>query len=160
MQLLRSLAQNVKSLSVDELMTVLGNDTSFLEYVVYLNTEKQLYEQGIDAQGRYLDDIGGGYSDVTIFGDASRGIAGKLFKNQPIDRVTLKDTGEFYDSFRAFVDGSKDITISANAIKDSTDLVVEWGGSIIGLNQDSLVLLKEKALNILIPYIKEKLLTR
>lgn len=131
-------------------MEVLGSNNEFLEYIVELNTENQLFDKGVDSKGRLLDEIGGGYSPYTI--------ELKKAKGQPTDRVTLKDTGDFYRSFKAFLDSGKDITIYADAIKDTTDLVQEWGANIIGLNKDSLILLKNKSLQILLPYIRKKLL--
>lgn len=133
-------------------MTVLGNDVSFMNYIVYLNTQKQLYKQGKDAKGRLLDEVGGSYSPYTI--------DKKKQKGEITDHVTLKDTGDFYNSFRAYVDGNKDIVVSADTIKDTTDLLTEWGGAILGLNEESKIEMKKEALKVILPYVRKQLLSR
>lgn len=131
-------------------MRVLSQDRSFTDYIIELNTQSQLFDKGIDSTGRSLEDVGGGYSPYTIEIKKSKG--------QPTDRVTLKDTGDFYQSFRVYLDSRSDLVITADTIKDTTDLLREWGKDIIGLTQDSLELLVLRAKLILIPYVKNKLL--
>jgi hypothetical protein len=60
------------------------------------------------------------------------------------DHVTLNDTGDFYNSFSVYLSGSNFI-VSANTIKDTSDLIADWGRDILGLNEESLKLLREKA---------------
>ena len=55
-----------------------------------LNSDKQLYEKGENALGVSIDTYRP-YAPLTI--------EIKTMKGQPTDRVTLKDTGDFYESF-------------------------------------------------------------
>lgn len=150
MKALIDLANRAKALSVNDLMLVLSKDSSFTDYIIELNTQKQLFEKGIDSTGRSLDDIGGGYSPYTI--------ELKTAKGQPTDHVTLKDTGDFYNSFRIYLDSNSDFKITADTIKDTSDLIADWGRDILGLTEDSQQLLNMRAKLILIPYVKNKLL--
>lgn len=135
----------------------LSTRKQFTDLIIELNTRKQLFDKGEDATGRALSDIGGDYSPATIYGTVN--FEGKIQKGLPYDRVTLYDTGEFYASFMVFFNG-KNLVISADTLKDTTDLLTEWGGNIIGLSEESLGILRDEALKILRPYVKQKLLTR
>lgn len=147
MRALESLANRVKSLSVTDMVHELSENTEFMDYIIELNTKNQLYDKGVNSLNVSIGD----YSPKT------KGI--KQEQGQPFDRVTLNDTGAFYESFITYFNG-KDIVISANVIKDTSDLISDWGKEILGLNEDSLTLLRLKAKLILIPYIKKILLTR
>lgn len=101
-------------------------------FIIALNTEKggfgvtsQLFDLGIDSNGEDL----GEYSDFTIEIKKSQGL--------PFDHITLFDTGEFYDSFRVkpLNDGFE---ITADPIKEDTDLFVEFGEDIVGLTTESI----------------------
>lgn len=59
-------------------------------YIVDLNAEEQLFEQGINRLGVEISDYAP-YSPVTI--------AIKEAKGQPTNRVTLRDEGDFESSF-------------------------------------------------------------
>ena len=123
-----------RSLNQDTAVKAYDNSKN-TDMVVELNTEGQLFELGQDESGALLENIGGDYATKT-----------KLYKRQqgqPIDRVTLKDTGEFYRSFRAEVAYNGDIIINANTIKEGEDLQQRWGKGILGLNKQS----KEKLQN-------------
>ena len=63
-------------------------DREVQDEIIRLNTEDQLYEEGIDSQGRSL----GEYTPYTIEIKKSKG--------QRVDHITLKDTGAFYASFK------------------------------------------------------------
>ena len=147
--------QAVQSLTVASVFRQLFLDHEFTDYIIFLNTRKQLYEQGINSKDERLDQIqtGGqngrlaeGYSYNTIHGVPGK-YQGKIAKGQPIDRITLFDTGEFYESFRCrWVAGDDPgIQITANTIKEGTDLLREWGKDIIGLDDDSIGLLQDMA---------------
>lgn len=102
------------------MQTIKENENVILD----LNFQNQLYEKGEDASGKKLPLP---YSPFTI--------NEKKLKSQPIDRITLYDTGDFHRSSKLIVN-TKGFTI------DSTDwkrnkLVKEWG-KIFGLNKDNL----------------------
>ena len=111
------------------------NNNDVKDLVIELNTIKQLYDKGIDANSDSL----GEYAPFTI--------REKIKKGQPTDRVTLKDTGEFYKSFRIKVDGDE-IDIEADTIKydfdGAWDLLDIYGADILGLTNNSMVKLIHK----------------
>lgn len=122
-------------------MLELSRNQQLINLIIELNTQEQLYNKGVDSTGKELADIGGrypsglGYSPATIEG--THNFKGKLAKGQPIDRVTLKDTGDFYRSWRVFLDSNSDLEITNDPIKGSTDLLKEWGKNVIGLTDES-----------------------
>ena len=142
MEAIRQIAKRAHELNIDLIMRLIFEDEPDLQdLIIHLNTEEQLIE-GVNAQSETLESIGGKYSQVTIFF--------KERNNQPFDRVTLKDTGAFYDSFKVYYE--KDgIVIDANTIKDGEDLQERWGNDILGLTDES----KEKLIFFLQPLIVE-----
>jgi len=105
-----------------------------MDLVVELNTQEQLFEQGIDSRGISLEEIGGDYATVTKRYKAERG--------QRFDHVTLNDTGEFYRSFDAVFDATGNIIITANSIKDGKDIALRWGEDTLGLTPQSIAIIK------------------
>ena len=103
-------------------------------FIIELNTEgqptSQLFEKGEDSLGVSL----GEYSPFTV--------QLKVNKGQRIDHITLKDTGEFYESFdiTPFRNG---FLITANPIKDQDNLFVEYGEDIVGLSDQNKIILCE-----------------
>jgi len=81
----------------------------------------------------------------------------KQQKGERYDHITLKDTGEFYNSFRIIFTGDA-LQIIANPIKDDTNLFKEFGIDIVGLTEDSMSVVTTKALQLIKPYIKQQLL--
>lgn len=112
-----------------------------LDEIIRLNTEDQLEEDGIDSLGRDLGD----YSPYTK-------ILKKL-KGQRTDHITLKDTGDFYESFVAVVNNSE-IIIDADGIKDDgTDLFRQYGNDIAGLTDENLQFIINEIRDGIIEYI-------
>lgn len=132
---------------------VFKDDYDLQDYIIYLNTEEQLYK-GKDATGKELEDIGGGYSAFTV--------AYKQAFGQPYDRVTLKDTGVFYKSFEVEIEKDK-LIIDAYYLKESDDgmedLRSRWGDNLAGLTSESRAKLIEKLLPKLRGFILEFLLS-
>ncbi len=148
MKALTNLALRVKSLSVNDLVDELGEHPEFIDLIIELNTKKQLYDRGINAKGESI-------GDYSLYTKAIKDEKGQIF-----DHVTLNDTGKFYESFKVYVNSQKDFVITADTIKDTSDLIVDWGRDILGLTPESLKTLRESAKNILIPYVKSVILQR
>lgn len=106
------------------------NVRSLQHDIIELNTEEQLYERGVDSEGRSL----GAYSFVTKY--HYKPIAAKEGRDGRTDHVTLKDTGDFYRSFR-FKNEKDGFYFEANTIKEDTDLAEVFGKEIIGLTNQS-----------------------
>ena len=99
-------------------------------YIVDLNAEEQLFEQGINRLGVEISDYAP-YSPVTI--------AIKEAKGQPTNRVTLRDTGDFEASFYLEV-GDKQFEIKASDFK-TEDLIKKYGRQILGLTDENIAAL-------------------
>lgn len=99
-------------------------------YIVDLNAEEQLYEQGINRLGVEIADYAP-YSPVTI--------AIKEAKGQPTNRVTLRDEGDFASSFFLEV-GDKQFEIKASDFK-TEDLIRKYGRQILGLTDENIAIL-------------------
>ena len=63
---LRKIADFFINLDRDQLIFELSNNREFKELVVKLNTEKQLFDKGINSEGVRLDVIGGPYAPFTV----------------------------------------------------------------------------------------------
>lgn len=125
-------------------MKVLATNKEWQTKALQLNRE-QLYS-GVDSENRSL----GVYSLKTILY--------KKRKNQPTDRVTLRDTGDFYASLY-LVQKEKSFEIDS---KDSDQTKVNklldvYGENIFGVTEQNKVILRELATPILAQYLKQKL---
>ena len=101
MNRLITLLQSAQNLSVNDLMEDLIKDRRFTDFILFANRYDQLYDRGIDSDGKTLGD----YSPYTIIQKEKKG--------QPTDRVTLFDEGDLYRSFKTFLDQNHDVIISA-----------------------------------------------
>lgn len=139
------------------LMRKLFVDQEFTDLIIKLNTQFQLYDYGIDSDGKRLDTARNGYSYNTIHG--TNEYQGKIDKGQPIDRITLKDTGAFYESFKCIwsTEDGGTIQIVANTIKGDDDLIQDWGKAIIGLTPESLAIVVDKARELIIQYVRSSI---
>lgn len=105
---------------------ILGN-----EYVITdMNSEDQLYEQGINRLGVNIMDYAP-YSPLTI--------EIKKEKGQPYNRVTLRDEGAFEQSFYVEAD-TQQFTIKAADWK-TEDLIQRYGRQILGLTEENKIIL-------------------
>ena len=120
---LQKFITNLKRFDTEkELLTVVRNNENVL---TDLNTEDQLFQKGIDSKGNILPMP---YAPFTI--------EIKQQKNQPTNRITLRDEGDFHAGF--FLRASKfPIEIDSSDSKRN-ELVKEWGKDIFGLTKDSL----------------------
>lgn len=148
-QIVKYLNRVKRGLTIKNIMiNVVGKDRSLMTLIVSLNTQDQLFNKGIRSDG---SDIKPDYTPFTI--------SIKQEKGQPTDRVTLKDTGDFYDSFVAFVDSSADIIINSNPIKIDesgleTNLLFKYGEKIEGLTEQNLDIITRKLIVPIQKYIK------
>ena len=126
----------------DVIFAVLNLD-NIKELIIELQQER-LFERGTDSNGASL----GNYSDYTV--------EIKREKGQRYDHITLRDTGEFYESFTVTVlkDG---IVLDANPNKETTNLFSEYGIDILGLDEFSFNIVKDQILIEMYQYIVNKL---
>lgn len=137
--------ENIAAMNVTQLLKKVLTMPDIQKFITDLNTEVQLFDLGIDATGVTLSSIGGGYSQFTI--------ASKSRKGQPTNRVTLKDTGDYHDSFKVKPLSNGDFEITSNDTIHGESLFDRWGDDIEGLtpnNHEKVIeLLEEKILEIL-----------
>lgn len=96
-------------------------------YIIDLNAEVQLYEQGVNRLGVDIMDYMP-YAPLTI--------EIKEQKGQPTNRVTLHDEGDFAGSF--FLDvGDKQFEIKASDWK-TEELIKKYGRQILGLTDENI----------------------
>lgn len=120
-------------MDLDQIALDIARTETFKQLVISINTEglptSQLFELGEDSTGKLLSSIGGEYSPFTV--------EEKKRKRQPTDRITLKDTGDFYRTFKVipFKGGFR---IEADTIKDGEDLQDSWGDDIVGISPNNL----------------------
>ena len=138
MKRLKRVLDNVIALDANKVMQKALSLRLVQEEIVRLNTDEQLFERGINAEGVELADIGGDYAEVTVLL--------KKEESLPFDRVTLFDTGEFYSSFYVKVFDTY-FEIVADTIKDGEDLQNRWGDELLGLTDESRKALKYLLLN-------------
>jgi hypothetical protein len=126
------LLNNLNKLDINDIFFSLWDDNKVQNFIIELNTEgkptSQLYELGVDSEG---DSIGE-YSPYTI--------QFKVDKGQRFDHITLKDTGDFYETFKVNP-SKKGFEIVANPNKDDDNLFEIYGKEIVGLTKDNQKLL-------------------
>lgn len=112
-----------------EMLFSITEEEETQEFII--NTiQDQLYNTGADGKGKSLGDYS--FSTIRL----------KKKKGDPFDRVTLFDTGEFYDSF--FIKPTKEgFIINADGLKEGgTNLLVKYGEDILLPNKDSIILIQ------------------
>ena len=139
-QPLRNLANTIIDSNVNKIINLLIEKRDFTELIIELNTDKQLYEEGIDSLGVSL----GNYAATTIEGTAN--FEGRKSKGLRFDHITLFDTGQFYKSFEVIIRNENDafFFIDADPMRDDTNLFDEWGADIVGLTDKSKEILGDK----------------
>ena len=96
-------------------------------------SEDQLYEQGINGRGVEIK---------SYMPYAQRTIRNKIKKGQPINRVTLRDTGELRDSLRLESDGEGFYITSTD--DKAPYLLKKYGKTIFRLTDENLKVLLDK----------------
>lgn len=110
--------------------------------IIDFNVEDQLYERGINAQGKSIGD----YQPYTV--------EKKQAEGKPYDRVTLRDEGDFHSSFKVKY-GKDRFEITASDPK-TEKLQKNWGGDILGLTEQNINHLKD---DFVFPHLSNKLRT-
>lgn len=135
----------VESLSDSEAWLFAFSHRDLHDEIIRLNTENQLFEEGIDSLGRDL----GIYRPFTIERKKEIGL--------PYDRVTLYQTGEFYASFRVYYDADT-FSIDANGDKGDKNLFDVYGDDVLGLTDFNLERVKSVILQYYVKYVEERIL--
>jgi len=126
MQDIERLYNNVNKLDINDVFLAMWKRNDTQDYIIELNTEEQLYEEGIRSDGSEI----GNYTSYT------KQLKTTGSGDSRIDHITLKDTGEFYKSFKV-TPNKKGFRLTANPNKDDTNLFTEFGVNIVGLTKES-----------------------
>jgi len=127
---LEEFALKVSRLDEGDIFKIIFSSAKVQREIIRLNTEEQLFFKGVDSNNITLGD----YTPFTV--------EIKKEKGQRFENITLRDTGDFYESFR--VRATKEyFEISADPIKEDTNLFIEFGIDILGLTDESTKKLKE-----------------
>lgn len=114
----------------------------------------QQHDQGIDGNNKKLKSVNARFNNVYSFAT----IILKEQKGQPVDRVTLRDSGDFYASHNVVLinDGFE---ITADTLKEDNDLLEVWGEDILKLTPENLDKVIDVTREIALKWIKEVLLS-
>jgi hypothetical protein len=123
MRTINSLLQSVQKVDLPFLL-----ENSMIETAPdYVEIQREQMFSGIQSDGKEIERIGANYK-----GYAPRTIQEKRRKGQPTDRITLKDTGDFY--FEIFADARAEGYVVGSADSKSDDLQEAYGEKIFGLS--------------------------
>ena len=121
-------------------------DKEVQDEIIRLNTEDQLYEDGIDSLNKKLGD----YQPYTI--------VIKRRKGQKTSHITLKDTGAFYDSFKVRVTNNGLEIQADDSSRYDKPLTEEFGIDILGLTEDNKLWLYDWLEENYIRYVRREIL--
>lgn len=124
-------AEKLARTNVTQTLVKILNKPKTKKFITDLNTKVQLFDYGENNEGVQLSAIGRPYAPSTIRIKARKG--------QPSNRVTLKDTGDFYKTFDVQVKNNANFTITANTMKSGQDLEDRWGDDIVGLQDENVI---------------------
>jgi len=94
---IKILANKIKSIKINDLFYRAFQDAEVQEFVIAAN-QGQLYDDGIYSNGKIIKTYAAFQGNVY----SRKTLKIKSEKGQPTDRVTLYDTGDFYDSWKMF----------------------------------------------------------
>ncbi|PHR23552.1 MAG: hypothetical protein COA36_16610 [Desulfotalea sp.] len=136
--------QRFAKASISDLLVMALRDSQVQDAILELNTQAQLFDLGEDSEGIKLSAIGGSYSSVTL----------ALHPEKSKDKITLRDTGKYYDSFKLTPESTGDFKITSNPNKNGRSLFERWGDKVEGLNegnyQKALDIIEQKVLEIIL----------
>ena len=128
MDSLRRLAFNAANLNPEKIIDQVFESKPFQDLMVFLNTEKQLSEQGVNSLGVSLVEVGGVLAVSTQIK--------KKRKGQPTFPA-LKDTGDYHDTFAVKI-VPEGALITSNPIKNGYNILERWGKEVEGLTDESI----------------------
>jgi len=140
MNKLLQLAQNAQRLTPGRLFVLTFKDQINKDIIIQLNQEFQL-QLGVLADNTQLP----------FYSEVSQSVYGK-----PNSRWTLKDTGEFYESFKVISVSQSGLVIDADDQKE--DKRLSEYGAILGLNDENMARLKDFVIPTIRKYLKELIL--
>lgn len=123
MNALIKVCKNIQKLNRENILIDIYEKKKMQDFILDKNRYDQLFYQGVDSNGYRLAP----YSANTI--------VIKRRKNQPIDRTTLKDSGDFYDTFVLIFSSDLDFIVGAD--DSGKNLFDRYGNDILGFTKDN-----------------------
>ena len=149
---LEVLARNVLKLNESQAFKKVINDKAIQIEAIRLNRDEQLYNRGVDVYGVAMRSK---YArGANVYSDNTINI--KREKGRPTDRVTLRDTGALYRTFKTKIVGDE-LMLDVDSIKAGKDLQREFG-QFVGLDEISKEKLIIKAKPIVLNYVRSTIL--
>lgn len=148
---LEAIAKRVLKLNENDALKVVTQNKSIQFNAIRLNRQVQLYQQGVDVDGKKMQSYKAQGSNVY----SNYTIMLKEEKGQVTDRVTMRDTGKLYSTFDTKV-VKGELILMADTIKEGDDLQDSFG-QFIGLDTDSKNELVVLAKPIVQQYVKGKI---
>lgn len=148
---LEVLAKRVLKLNENDALKVVTQNKSIQFNAIRLNRQVQLYQQGVDVDGKKMQSYKAQGSNVY----SNYTIRLKEEKGQVTDRVTMRDTGKLYSTFDTKV-VKGELILMADTIKEGEDLQDSFG-QFIGLDTESKNELVVLAKPIVQQYVKGKI---
>lgn len=153
-------SKQIKRIDINRILRVILKDSNTTKYVLDLNRLDQLFIQGIQSDGNFLESNNtteGVYSQATVVitqeerGSIRFTYEGVTKAKVAGERYMLYDTGEWYRSFKLLIN-NQDFEIKANTtIGDgNTNVFQEYGENVVGLTEKSIVKLTD--------YIRERVI--
>lgn len=156
MKALKRLASNIQNLDTKVLFKFVFSQTETQDLIIDLNRIGQLFNQGIDADGKIIGLYSAFTEELTQGVPFGFGGGSGTKRKKAGEPIFLLDEGDFYRSFKVKVlaDG---FVIQADTLKDGgDDLTDTYGKQILGLTQNSKVeIVKE-----ILPMAKEFILSQ
>ena len=148
---LEAIAKRVLKLNENDALKVVTQNKSIQFNAIRLNRQVQLYQQGVDVDGKKMQSYKAQGSNVY----SNYTIRLKEEKGQVTDRVTMRDTGKLYSTFDTKV-VKGELILMADTIKEGEDLQDSFG-QFIGLDTESKNELVVLAKPIVQQYVKGKI---
>lgn len=147
---LSKLIENRKRLSTNKALRFSFEDRSIQDFILQLNADEQLFNEGVDADGRIV----GFYSRYTEEINRGKSFAGKQKKAG--NRYFFYDTGKLFDSF--FIRIDDDGVIIGNTDLEKLEDIMSDPTRLLGLTEESRATLIAEILPSIRDYILKILL--
>jgi len=112
-------ANVLAKINVKKTLVKVLNKSSVEKFIVSLNTDVQLVEQGVNSDNVLLSSIGGNYKPSTMK-------RSRTPKKSP-SIINLKDSGDYHKTFHLIINGDSSFSISSDPMKDGVSLFKRWG---------------------------------
>ena len=147
---LSKLIENRKHLTTNKVLRFSFEDRSIQDYILQLNADEQLFNEGVDADGRVV----GFYSRYTEEINRGKSFAGK--EKKAGERYFFYDTGKLFDSF--FIRIDDDGIIIGNTDLEKLEDIMTDPKRLLGLTDESRAILIAEILPMIRNYILGTLL--